>query len=243
MTAIKIGAAAAILLVSSSPASAQMQQNVLIGATYNSLSNPIWRKASGYEEVTLGQSRNVIGLRGGWQITGPKWGFGTELSGTRASFDNFRVPRSIELSMPPGMSADTGSTSYSSPSYTVGQLDLLVHWLPATGQRASVYGVLGMGFRTQSYQIANAAFAEWNGAKDITEFTYSYGLGGRFGIRHVALVAEYRLFPGDITHECTDLGEFLYSSGPFDVYRCNKGKSWTSNHMKLASIGLLLSTR
>src|SRR5687768_9268025 len=140
-----------LLAISASGALAQTNNTVQLGVTYNAFSDPIWRKSSGSQELKLGQSANVIGVRGGWQATGRKWGFGAEASGFSASFSDFRVPHNVEMSAPPGMSSDTGTTAYSSPSYVIGQFDMSAHWLPAAGKPASIYGIFGMGFRKQSY--------------------------------------------------------------------------------------------
>ena len=222
------------VVISSESVQAQSRNSVQLGVTYNGLSNPIWRSPSGHEEVNLGQSASVVGVRGGWLFLGERGGFGAELSGTHATFTDFRVPRSVDF--PGSPVPDTARATYSSPSFTLGTFDLSAYWRPWRNGPVSTYGVLGMGLRKQSYRVSGAQFADWNGQKNNSEFIYSYGLGLRLGISHLALVGDYRLFPGDASTQCPT---FLYSRGGYDYYLC-EGHSSTANYTKLASIGLLL---
>ena len=129
------------------------------------------------------------------------------------------------------MAGSIYSVKYADPKLSFIFFDMIIHWYPV----ANVFGVngfLGLGSGTESYTISGSNFPEWNGAKKISEFDFSYGLGVRFNpIVWISLLAELRWIPGVGT--------------PPDSYWIINGVSTYSlkfeNHTKILTAGIGLN--
>lgn len=223
-----------VSIAASAVAQTPVRTEISLGAGYFNLGNPIWRKPSGHEEVTLGQSGSSYGPRIGFMVSGTKAGLGAELFGFSKSFPQFAIPRYESAQ-------DTVKTTYDSPTYTLANMDLTLHWFPAPNT-LSFYGLLGMAMRKEAFTISGA-FGDWdNGSKSYSEFVYSFGVGARLAVlKRVALNADYRWIPGDNTTECSDVGKLIKNYGSYGLYECNTNlSSYTTHYSKLASVGLQL---
>jgi hypothetical protein len=225
-----------LIVAASTPLGAQGSADLTftLGAGHFGLSNPIWRKPSGHEEVALDQSSSAAGPRAGVLLTAGRIGVGAELFLFNSSFSRFSIPRYEGL-------GDTTTTLYDNPRYALSNVDLTVHWFPAP-HTLSIYGLLGMAMRKESFRISGA-FAEWdNGAKSYSEFTYGYGVGARLAVLgRLALSADYRWMPGDRSTSCNDVGKLIKDYGTYGLYECDTDiESYTKNHSKLASVGVQL---
>jgi hypothetical protein len=164
-------------------------------------------------------------LVAGYDIGSGYAGFGVRGIYFGTDFQSFATPE-----MPGGLEI----VRYADPKYTVFMVDLLLHWAPARSRIFSAYGFLGLGTSAKKYTISDSVFPEWNGAKSLSEFEYSYGLGLR--VRPVKLVsafAEGRLIPGD---QIIEGKNFLYSDGTYDYYEY--GHAYTSHFTKVIAGGL-----
>ncbi|NJD10299.1 MAG: porin family protein [Gemmatimonadetes bacterium] len=137
------------------------------------------------------------------------------------------------------MQFDSTSTRYDSPSDTLGNMDLSLHWFPVPNT-LSLYGLLGMAMRKETFEVSNA-FADWdNGAKSYSEFTYGYGVGARLALlNRIVLNADYRWLPGDLSMTCNDVGKLIKDYGSYGLYECDTNiETSTKNKSKLAALGM-----
>ena len=195
------------------------------GALFGSLSGPTFRFPSGSEEMSVAQSKGVPDFVAGYDIGSEYVGAGVRGSYFGASFESFATPEM------PGSQEIVG---YANPKCSIFMGDLIVYWAPARSSLASIYGFLGMGASSKKYTVSGSVFPEWNGAKSLSEFEYSYGLGARIRpVRRVSAFAEFRLIPGDQTIVGKN---FLYSDGTYDYYEYGVG--YTSHFTRLLAAGV-----
>ncbi len=194
------------------------------GALYGSLSGPTFRYPGG-GQLSIAQSRTVPNFITGCDIGSGHFGAGLRISFLTAAFRSFVTP-----DMPGGMN----TVGYADPRYTMIMGDILLHWAPAGSGLLSLYGFLGLGSVHRTYTISDSVFPEWNGARSVTEFEYSYGLGARFSpVRFVRLFGEFRLIPGD---RITVYKGLLDSDDFWDYYR--HSHSYTAYYTTVFAAGL-----
>ncbi len=224
--------ALSVVLYLAGPAAAQERRQgfrggFYVGVLYSSVSGPTFRFPSGSEQLSVSQSKGVPSFVLGYDIGSGYFGIGLRGSYFSAGFQNFATP-----DIPGGMDI----VGYSSPKYSMFMADILLHWAPARSNIFSIYGFLGLGGSSKTYTVSNSVFPEWNGAKSLTEFEYSYGLGLRIRpVRFVAIFGDVRLIPGDRTIVGRN---FLYSDGTYDYYEY--GDAYTSHFTTVISGGLSL---
>jgi hypothetical protein len=223
-----LGLAAVLLLAG--PAGAQEARHgfrggFYFGALYGSLSGPTFRYPGGGEQLSISQAKTVPNFVIGYDIGSGPLGAGLRMSYLTASFGGFVTP-----DMPGGVNL----VGYADPKYTLIMGDIMLYWAPARSNLFSIYGFLGLGAGHRTYTVSGSVFPEWNGARSVTEFEYSYGLGLRVKpVRFVGLFGEFRLIPGDRT---TEFKHFLYSDGVWDYYEY--ADSYTSHFTPYIAGGL-----
>jgi hypothetical protein len=201
------------------------QGGFYVGASYGSLSNPTFRLPSGTGETSVSQSKSVPAFVAGYDIGSRYVGAGVRGTYFSADFESFATPQM------PGAQEIVG---YADPKCSIFMTDLIVYWAPASSSIASVYGFLGLGGSSKKYTVSLSVFPEWNGAKSLSQFEYSYGLGARIRpVKRVSAFAEFRFIPGDQTIEGKN---FLYSDGVYDYYEY--GDAYTSHFTRVLAAGL-----
>jgi hypothetical protein len=201
------------------------QGGFYVGASYGSLSGPTFRFPSGTGQMSVSQSKSVPAFVAGYDIGSAYVGAGIRGCYFSADFESFATPQM------PGAQEIVG---YADPKYSIFMTDLIVYWAPARSSIASVYGFLGLGGSSKKYTVSQSPFPEWNGAKSLSEFEYSYGLGARIRpVKRASVFAEFRLIPGDQTIEGKN---FLYSDGTYDYYEY--GVAYTSHFTRVLAAGL-----
>ncbi|MFQ5569958.1 MAG: hypothetical protein ACE5G0_09805 [Rhodothermales bacterium] len=200
----------------------------------SSFNQPILRQPSGGSELPLDQSERIWGGKVSWiPYARGIIAFEVGLVHWRANFEGFQYSDEFTQFSDP--------TVYDDPSVALTFVDLAMHVAPWRRVPMSVYGVLGMGAEKEKYRISQAAFSEWDGQKNVTEFQYSYGLGLRlFPVRYVSLLAEYRWVPGDLYFEGGSRTCYHFSSSAYGSWSsCGSGD--TKYFTKLFSAGLIVS--
>lgn len=121
--------------------------------------------------------------------------------------------------------------------------DLVIHVLPWESGPVSLFGDLGMDWRSDSYTVSGAEspFQSYNGKQEHSEFGFSYGLGLRFSpFRYISLFTEYRLSPGDLSYENEGGTYYVYYYS--DGTTSGGGPSGTFEHYtKIFSAGLAVN--
>lgn len=220
---------AALVLLLAAPSRAQSSRRgfgggFYFGVLYGSLSGPTFRYPGG-GQLSIAQSTTVPNFVAGYDIGSGYFGAGLRVSYLTAAFRSFVTP-----DMPGGLNM----VGYADPKYTMVMGDILIHWAPASSNLLSLYGFLGLGAGYRAYTVSDSVFPEWNGARSVTEFEYSYGLGARFSpIRFVRLFGEFRLIPGD---RITVYRGLLDSDDIWDYYR--HSHSYTAYYTTVFAAGL-----
>ena len=180
-----------------------------LGGSYHSMGGPLFRYPGGYEELSIASNAGGVSIFAGYEFAWSSFGAGARLIYSSGAFAAFSVPEM------PGMNFGP-KVNYADPKLSFFFLDLIASWYPVKTGLFGVYGFLGLGMGTQSYTLSGADFPEWNGAKSITEFDYSFGGGIRVTpIRFISLTGEIRLIAGDLVTEYSD---FLYSDGDWNYW-------------------------
>jgi opacity protein-like surface antigen len=197
-----------------------------ISGFHTRVMDPFFKQPSGNDELTVSQSADVISYNLSYLYLDDDFGGGIGLTYWNSSFDSFQAP---------AQDGSTNNVAYKNPSLSMFFVDLQLHFLPWKAP-ISFYGVLGLGSGNETYTISGATspFTDWNGAKDISEFQYSYGIGVQvFLWRFVSLQTEIRWIPGQMTIEYSD---YLYTKDGYDYY--GKANDKTENHISLFSFGI-----
>jgi hypothetical protein len=201
-----------------------------LSAHYSSVGGPIFRAASGNEEVAISGSSGKPGFMIGYEYNWEKFGFAARVSYFQASYPNFQAPE-----MPGSMSPYMTYVKYDSPRLTFLFLDLIVQWFPVKNGLLGIYALLGMGVGSENYTLSGSNFSDWNGPKSLSEFDYSYGFGVRFSpVRFVSLFGEMRFVPGDTS---TDL-KFLYSDSKYDYFQVGASSTPHTSSIFLAGLAV-----
>jgi opacity protein-like surface antigen len=214
MTALSVHAATA--------AAPQPHRGFFIGGSFQSMWSPLFKEASGSSELQVNQSSGGTSFMGGYEYNWEKFGVGARLSYFSGRFASFTASE-----MPGSMT----SVRYADPRLSFIFFDMIIHWYPV----ANIFclnSFLGLGSGTESYTISGSNFPQWNGAKKISEFDFSYGLGVRFNpVTWISLLAELRWIPGVGT--------------PPDSYWIINGVSTYSlkfeNHTKILTAGIAVN--
>ena len=198
-----------------------------VGVCYSSVSGPTFRFPSDTGQMSVSQSKGVAGFLAGYDVGSSYAGFGVRGLYFGTAFQSFATP---------DMPGAQDLVNYADPKYAIFMGDLMVFWAPARSTIFSIYGFLGLGASSKKYTVSNSVFPEWNGAKSLSEFEYSYGLGVRVRpIARVSAFAEFRLIPGD---QILEGKNFLYSDGTYDYYEY--ADSFTSHFTRVLAAGLAL---
>jgi len=222
--------ALSVILCLAGPAAAQsgrqgFRGGFYLGVLYSSVSGPTFRFPSGGEQLSVSQTKGVPSFIAGYDLGSGYFGIGIRGTYFSAGFRNFATP---------DMPGSVDYVGYASPKYSIVMADILLHWAPARSNIFSIYGFVGLGGSSKSYTVSNSVFPEWNGAKSLTEFEYSYGLGLRIRpTRFVAVFGDVRLIPGDQTLVPRN---YLYSDGTYDYYQY--ADTYTSHFTTVISGGL-----
>lgn len=210
---------------------AQLSKSLEVAVFTANESNPLVRQPGpngGGQELPVRQTSRSTSVRVGAMFAAERAGI--ELAGTwwRTALEDFTFS---------GGATGGSRVSYSDVGLTYLFGDAALHYAPWPKVPASAYGLVGLGWKSRSYDITGAPFPEWNGHQGATEFVYSYGLGVRlFPERHVSLAADFRWIPGDLITEGGDCWHY-YSNG----------SSWSScsghpaNRTHVLSLGVLLA--
>lgn len=198
-----------------------------------SVQNPIVRPASGGGELELPQSARTWSPRLSGLWAWENLGFEAGVSYLKVDLQPFVAS---DFAVPaPG----AAPTHYSSPSWRLITVDLMVHWVPLRWLPIDLYGLLGLSDRAYAYTAAGASFEQWNGLKENNEFTYGYGFGVRLmPVRWVSLLAEIRWMPGDSITPLTDCTPIPDEPG---WETCRLGSSSTASYTRLLSVGVAIN--
>lgn len=184
-------------------------QGFYLGGSYHSMGSPLFRYPSGNEELSIPSTAGGAGFFAGYEFAWTSFGAGARLIYAGSAFPGFSVPEMPGMTFGPNV-------NYTDPKLSFIFLDLMLSWYPVTSGFFGVYGFLGLGSGTESYTLSGADFPDWNGAKSISKFDYSFGGGLRLTpIRFVSLFGELRLIAGDLV---TDYTDFLYSDGTWNYW-------------------------
>jgi len=177
----------AIALPAATAAASNPHRGFFISASFQSMWSPLFKEASGHSEVQVDQSSGGASFAGGYEYNWEKFGVGARLCYFGGRFAGFSASE---------MAGSQTSVKYADPKLSFIFFDMILRWFPV----ANVFGIdgfLGLGSGTESYAISGSNFPEWNGAKKISEFDFSYGLGARFNpAAWISLLAELRWIPG-----------------------------------------------
>lgn len=203
---------------------------------YSSLDKPILRGPNGYQELPVPQTLPTTGYMGGYESIGERFGFGIGTAYWGVSLSDFRS--SVFENSPQPSTFDVRNAEFS-----LFLFDLVIHVLPWESGPVSVFGHLGMGWRSDSYLVSGAQspFESYNGKHEHSEFAFSYGLGLRFSpFRYLSLFTEYRLAPGDLSYENEGGTYYVYYYS--DGTTSGGGPSGTFEHYtKIFSAGLAVN--
>ena len=137
----------------------------------------------------MNQSSGGLSFAGGYEYNWEKFGLGARLTYFDGRFDGFTASE---------MPGSIYSVKYADPKLSFVFFDMIIHWFPVANV-LGINGFLGLGSGTESYTISGSNFPQWNGAKKISEFDFSYGLGVRFNpVTWISLLAELRWIPGNV---------------------------------------------
>jgi len=191
-----------------------------LGGFYHSMEGPLFRYPSGNEELSISSTAGGAGFFAGYDFVWTSFGAGARLIYAGGAFPNFSVPEMPNMTFGPNV-------KYTDPRLSFIFLDLMASWYPVESGLFGVYVYLGLGSGTESYTLSGSDFPDWNGAKSITKFDYSFGGGFRLTpIRFVSLFGELRLIAGDLVTEYSD---FLYSDGTWDYWgNANQSTKYTT---------------
>ncbi len=180
-----------------------------LGGFYHSMGGPLFRYPSGSDELSISSTAGSVGFFAGYDFVWTSFGAGARLIYAGGAFPNFSAPEMPNMTFGP-------KVKYTDPRLSFIFLDLMLSWYPAKSGLFGVYGFLGLGSGTESYTLSGSDFPEWNGAKSISEFDYSFGGGVRLTpIRYISLFGELRLIAGDLVTEYSD---YLYSDDTWNYY-------------------------
>ena len=174
-------------LLTATAAAPKPHRGFFLSASYHSMWSPLFKEASGSSEIQIDQSSGGVSVMGGYEYNWDKFGVAGRLSYFGGGFESFRASE---------MAGSLTTVKYTDPKLSFIFFDMILQWFPVANVFA-VSGFLGLGSGTESYTISGSNFADWNGAKSISEFDFSYGLGLRVSpMTWMSLIAELRWIPG-----------------------------------------------
>jgi hypothetical protein len=186
----KLGFFFLVLALGVSPAAAAVpkpHRGFFLGASYHSMWSPLFKEAPGTGELQIDMSSGGLSFMGGYEYNWDKFGVAGRLSYFGGGFESFTASE---------MPGSKTTVKYADPKLSFIFFDMILQWFPVANVFA-INGFLGLGSGTEKYTISGATFSDWNGAKDISEFDFSYGLGLRLSpVTWMSLFAELRWIPG-----------------------------------------------
>ncbi|MGA2586265.1 MAG: hypothetical protein ABSF88_04470 [Candidatus Aminicenantales bacterium] len=180
-----------------------------LGGFYHSMGGPLFHYPGEGEELSISATAGSMGFFAGYDFAWASFGAGARLIYAGGAFPNFSAPEMPGMTFGPNV-------KYTDPKLSFIFLDLMLSWYPVESGLFGVYGYLGLGSGTESYTLSGSDFPQWNGAKSISKFDYSFGGGVRLTpIRYVSLFGELRLIAGDLV---TEYSNYLYSDDTWNYY-------------------------